>query len=42
MLATVMGHDFTPSLRKAWIDILMAISDMMLAGAAKATVPAAS
>jgi len=42
MLATVMGHDFTPSLRKAWTDILMAISDMMLAGAAKATVPAAS
>lgn len=35
MLATVLGPEFTPSLRAAWTDLLVAISETMLAGAAR-------
>lgn len=42
MFAAILGADFTPSLRKAWTDLLCTISDMMLAGAAKGFAPAHS
>lgn len=39
MFDAVLGSVFTPALRKAWTDLLCAISDMMLAGAAKGFAP---
>jgi hemoglobin-like flavoprotein len=36
MLADVLGHDFNPSLRASWIELLASISAMMLTGAARA------
>jgi nitric oxide dioxygenase len=35
MLAFVLGKDFTPALRAAWTELFLAITETMLAGAAK-------
>lgn len=35
MLASVLGRDFTPTLREAWVGLYGTIASVMLAGAAK-------
>lgn len=39
MLGTVLGDDFTPEVRAAWVELYGVLSGTMLAGAAKVTPP---